>query len=183
MRPLTALFAAGAGLTLYNQKKSSEEKKELRRKLDQRKWDDDDDGKVQMKDPDREIELEQTDAIQRLVDIKERNEPLPESRDATQDGTVTLDPGEAAVIESTPEQGYMLEVQRVYVDRRDEHEYSIEIDGVSVSNIHEWTGTPTRRVTENGKVKLEVTNVSGSATTMDWVIDQQGMPSEVAPGR
>lgn len=181
MDPLTALFAAGALVSLKDEKRTEEKRRELRRELNQRDQHDDDHN--HMNDPDRELQLDQSDALERLVDIKERNESVPESRDATQDGTITLDPNETAVIESTPERGYVLAVQRVYADRRDNHEYSIEIDGVSVSSIHEWNGQPKRRVRENGKVVVEITNLSGNTSVIDWVIDQEGIPSGEAPGR
>lgn len=182
MRPLTALFAAGAGLTLLSQKEAREERKELREALNQeRNETSDDDINVTVSDPSKELELEQSNSLERLVDIRERNEPTPESRDASQSGTFELDPGQKAVIEAQPENGYILQVERAYVDRRDDHRYEISIDGVNVSETHEWTGNPPRRVSENGKVVIEVTNVSASTSVQDFVMDMYGMESEVAP--
>lgn len=174
-KALAALAVVGAGVSLYRQRRDAQEREELREALDDPERGETDLG------PDRQMSKEKRDAMERLVQIEERDGRIPEARDATQSGTFDLEPGETAIIEAVPENGYVLNVKRVYVDRRDDHVYQIDVNGIEVSRTHEWEGNPPRRVSENEKVVVEVSNLSSSTTEMDYVLDMNGVESEACP--
>lgn len=123
-----------------------------------------------------EAELRAADTLEKLVADSRRNEPSSGSVDAYVGRTFTLTPGQQVVVRVSPTRGRDLRVRRIEFDRRADHSYKLEVDGVRVSDIHRVEMDPPRVVRNGGTVVAECVNDSSSTTTFDLEVEAWSVP-------
>ena len=113
-------------------------------------------------------------AVERLAEIRGVNEPGPEDTDAFASASVTLNDGETAEITVTPQDGQYLYVKKIHLDRYEDHVYSINVGGDVSSVSHRAVYSKPRVIQGGDRVIAEVTNNSGSASTLDFEVEAWG---------
>ena len=113
-------------------------------------------------------------AVERLAAIEETNQPSPEDTDAFVSASVTLADGETAEITVTPQDGQVLHVKKVHIDRYDDHIYTINVAGDTAAVAHRAVYSKPRPVRQSDRVVAEITNDSGSETTLDFEVEAWG---------
>jgi hypothetical protein len=124
--------------------------------------------------PEVQAQQHTKEAVERLADIRAVNEPGPEDTDAYVSASVTLNDGETAEITVTPQDGQWLYVKKVHLDRYEDHVYTINVGGDVSSVSHRAVYSKPRVVQGGDRIIAEVTNNSGSTTTLDFEVEAWG---------
>lgn len=114
---------------------------------------------------------EVADKLDQLIDIESKNQPSAGDKDAFSSATVELDPGETVQVTVEPAEGFNLRVKRIYFDRRDEHEYEINVGGDVTSVSHRAKYVSPKLVTQSDRVVASATNNGGSTTVVDFEME------------
>lgn len=116
------------------------------------------------------------DQLERLVEMEERNQPGPEDKDAYSSATITLSDGETATVTVEPSEGFNLRVKRIHFDKRNDHDYTLNVGGDITSVSHVAKYVKPKLVSQSDRVIAEVTNNSGSSTVIDFEMEAWAEP-------
>lgn len=109
--------------------------------------------------------------LQRLIDIEANRDPVPGDKDAFSSATIDLNAGETAEVTVEPQDGWNLRVKRIQFDRRDSHDYEINVAGDVTGVSHRANYTKPKKVAQSDRVLATVTNNSGSGSTVDFEME------------
>lgn len=118
------------------------------------------------------------ETLDELLELQKKQYGGPESIDAYASEVLDLPDGAIGTVSVTPRDGFNLRVKRLYMDRRDDHDYTHYVGGTQVSENHQAILRSARKVTQGGKVVSEVENGSGSSSVVDFEFEGWGIPSE-----
>lgn len=121
--------------------------------------------------PDLQVQENIKDTLEEIRKNAEKNEPSIGDKDAYSSSTFDLDPGETAVITVEPQDGFNLRVKEVHIDRRTDHDYTINVGGEVTSVSHRSKYVSPKRVTQSDRVQAEVTNNSSDTSTLDFEME------------
>lgn len=107
-------------------------------------------------------------ALHELIEQQRVTSPSPSDRDAFASAVIELQAGETAEVVVEPLDGYTLRVSEIAFDRRTDHSYTLNVAGdvTSVSNRARYAKP--KPVKQSDRVIAEVTNESGSSSTLDF---------------
>jgi archaellin len=160
----TALAGAGLFLSLQQRADAKQSQQE-----DERATDGSGDGSGPS--PGIEAQQQTTERLSALLEQQRVTEPSPSAKDAFASAVVELSPGETAEVEVTPADGTHMYVSRVAYDRRDDHDYTINVGGDVSSVAHRANYAKPKKITQSDTITATVTNDSGTTTTLDFEIE------------
>lgn len=117
-------------------------------------------------------------AMERLLEHERRTSAPPESIDAYVGEVLNLSAGGTGTVEITPRQGFTLRVALLEFDRLTDHSYNFVVGGTQITENNRAEFEATRRVANGQKVVAEVTNNSGSSSTIDFQMVAWAIPTE-----
>lgn len=124
--------------------------------------------------PTAQRQKETTEAVERLIEHEQLTEPSPGDKDAYASVVADVSDGATVEVEFSPPTGSVLWVEMVHMDRRDDHEYEINVGGEVSSVAHRAKYAKPRKISQSDNVIARVTNNSGSASTIDFELEGWG---------
>lgn len=170
----TILSALTFGLSMQDRR----EQNELEQKIDNfiaQQTDGDTQGSAELP-ADIQLQQETNEMLEKLIEHESVTEPGVRDRDSFASATVDISPGETAVFTVEPQDGYNLRVKEVYMDRRTDHDYTINVGGDVTSVSHRAKYARPKAVLQSDRVIAEVTNNSSSTTTIDFELEAWAEP-------
>lgn len=158
-----------AGANLFMAAKERQQRKELAEQMNDQAGDNAD-----MPLDNRQMEniaddqSETVEKLEKLIEIESKNKPTTGDKDAYASAVVSLDAGQTAEVTVEPLDGYNLRVKRIEFDRRDNHDYTLNVGGDVTSVNHRAKYTSPKLVSQSDRVMAVVTNNGSSTTTFDF---------------
>lgn len=109
--------------------------------------------------------------LDRLLENDEKLKPTAGDKDAYASAVIELANGEVAEVTVEPASGWNLRVREVHFDRRDDHNYEINVGGHVTSISHRAKYASPRTVTQSDRVVATVSNESGDSSVIDFEME------------